>query len=71
MFMPGHAFLCRHVTTGLVNVLGKERAVPILNSEKQQSIVSLAVEDRIDPYGSCPSFVSFVGVCWSPGRIGT
>ena len=42
-------FLRRHLATGDRNVLGGERAVPVLKGDGTQAIVRLAVEDRVDP----------------------
>ena len=42
-------FMKRHMSTGIVNVLGGEREVPILKKGGQQDIVLLHVNDKVDP----------------------
>ena len=54
-------FLKKYLDTGLRNVIGMERAVPVLKADGTQAIVHLGVEEVDDPFGKQGRL--FVGVC--------
>ena len=53
-------FLKRHLACGATNVIGTNRAVPILRADGTQSIVHLSVQECVDPGSSSNRL--FVGV---------
>ena len=42
-------FLKRHLKCGIRNIIGTERAVPILRADGTQAIVQLSIQERVDP----------------------